>query len=62
MEVVDDFGEVGLGKVFGAETCIEGGQAKVDGVGACGNRGFEALPVASRGEEFGSVWGGHPKG
>jgi hypothetical protein len=62
VEIVDDFGEVGLGEVFRAETSIEGGQAEVDGVGTCGNRCFEALPVASGGEEFGYVWGGHPKG
>jgi hypothetical protein len=62
MEVVHDFGEVGFGKVFGAETSVEGGQAEVDGVGPSGNRGFEALPVASGGEEFGFVWGGHPRG
>jgi len=62
MEVVHNFGEVGLGEVFRAETSIEGGQAEVDGVGTCGNGGFEALPVPSGGEEFGFVWGGHPKG
>jgi len=62
VEVVHDFWEVGLGEVFRTKTCIEGGKAEVDGVGASGNRGLEALPVASGGEEFWFVWGGHPKG
>ena len=62
MEVVHDFWKVGLGKVFRTETSIKGGKAEIDGVGTSGNRSFEALPVPSGGEEFGFVWGGHPKG
>jgi hypothetical protein len=62
VEVVDDFGEVGFGEVFGADTSVEGGKAEVYGVGTSGNRGFKANPVASGGEEFGFVRGGHPKG
>ncbi len=53
MEVVHDFWEVGLGKVFRTETGIERGQAKVDRVGPSGNGGFEAFPVAGWGEQLG---------
>jgi hypothetical protein len=62
VKIFHDFGKVRLGKVFRTETSIECGQAKIDGVGPSGNGGFEALPIACRGEEFRFMWRGHPKG
>jgi len=37
MEVIHDEGEVGFSEIFGSETSIEGGKAKVDGIGTSGN-------------------------
>ena len=49
MEVVHDFWEVGLGKVFRTETSIERGESEIDGISTGGNRGSETLPIACRG-------------
>jgi hypothetical protein len=46
MEVVHDQGEVGFSKIFRSETGIERGESEIDGIGTCGNGGFEAIPVA----------------
>jgi hypothetical protein len=46
MKVTHDEGEVRFSEIFGSETGVEGGKAKVDGIGPCGNGGFEAIPVA----------------
>jgi hypothetical protein len=60
VEVIHDKGEIGFSEIFGSETGIERGESEIDGVGTSGKRGFEALPIASGGEEFGFVLGGHP--
>jgi hypothetical protein len=61
MEVVHDFWEIGFSEIFGSETSIERGESEIDGVGPSGNGGFEALPIACRGEEFRFLWRGHPR-
>ena len=49
MKVIHDKGKIGFSEIFGSETSIECGQAKINGVGPSGNGGFEALPIACRG-------------
>ena len=53
VEKSHQFGKVFVGEVVGAETGIEGGKAKVDGIGTGRDGGAGAVPVASGREEFG---------
>ena len=53
MEVFHDQRKIFLGEVFGAETRVEGGESEIDGVGAGGDGGLEAVPIAGWGKEFG---------
>jgi hypothetical protein len=50
VEVVHHFGEILLGKVFRPETGVEGGQAEINRIGAGGDGGLEAVPIAGGGE------------
>jgi hypothetical protein len=61
MKVIHDKGKIGFSEIFGSETGIERGESEIDGVGPSGNGGFEALPIACRGEEFRFLWRGHPR-
>jgi hypothetical protein len=55
VEVVHDFGEILLGKVFRPETGIESGQAEIDRISSGGYGGLETVPIAGGGEKFGSA-------
>src|SRR4051812_32963676 len=48
-----EFGKVLLGEVVRAQASVEARHAEVDRVGAIGDGGAGAVPVASGGEEFG---------
>lgn len=52
VEVVHDLGEVLLGKIFGPKPGIEGGESEIDRIGAGGDGGLEAVPVAGRGQKL----------
>ena len=58
-----ELGEILVGEVVGAQAGIEGGEAKIDGIGPSGDGGAGAVPVASGREKFGcevGLQGGKP--
>lgn len=48
VKISHELGEIGFGKIVGAETGVEFGKTEVDGIGTSGDSGAGAVPVSGR--------------
>ena len=48
VKISHELGEIGFGKIIGAETRVEFGQTEVDGIGTSGDSSAGAVPVSGR--------------